>query len=149
MYGQNVLYDYAMRLVGTPYRWGGDDTMEGFDCSGMCLELLKAFGKVPHSYDLTSQGIHNFLQIERAQEIKEGKFGAMVFFGLSVQKITHIAMCINNEVMIEAGGGGSKTKTLKDAVNSNAFVRIRPIKNRSDQVSILMPNYSWITKANV
>ena len=32
---------YAMAFIGTPYVWGGDDPMGGFDCSGFCIEVLK------------------------------------------------------------------------------------------------------------
>ena len=41
---------FARKLLGTPYRWGGDSPSTGFDCSGFVRFVYGHFGvKLPHS----------------------------------------------------------------------------------------------------
>jgi cell wall-associated NlpC family hydrolase len=131
-----VLYDYAMRLVGLPYRWGGDDTVDGFDCSGLVQELLKAAGVLTGRADHTAAALAALFP-----ETLEPGFGSLVFFGSGA--ISHVGFCLNNLLMLEAGGGGSKTLTEKDAAAQNAYVRVRPIRARTDIVGYRHPQYPW------
>ena len=41
---KNMAFEIAWHLLGTPYRWGGDDPILGFDCSGFIVEILKSVG---------------------------------------------------------------------------------------------------------
>ncbi len=131
-----VLYDYAMRLVGLPYRWGGDDTVDGFDCSGLVQELLKSVGVLQGTADHTAAGLAGLFP-----EIIEPDFGALVFFGSG--SISHVGFCLNSLLMLEAGGGGSKTLTKADAAAQNAYVRVRPIRGRQNLVGFRQPQYPW------
>ena len=38
---------------------------------------------------------------------------------------------ISKVAIIGASGGGSKTKTIKDAIKHNAFIKVRPVNSRS------------------
>lgn len=136
---RTVLYDYAIKHVGLPYRWGGDDPMAGFDCSGLVIELLQSVGVLPKWFDTTADGLRKHNQVK---PISEPKFGALVFYGRK-SKVTHVGFCLNDTVMIEAGGGGSKTTSEDAAIKQNAFVRIRPIKSRSDLICYGMPEYPF------
>ena len=133
-----VLYDYAIRFVGLPYRWGGDDALGGFDCSGMVLELLKAAGIYPQNSDTSAAGLY---QLYAGLLVGEPDFGTLCFFGAQV--VSHVGFCLNATQMLEAGGGGSKTLTPEDAAAQNAYVRIRPIKSRKDLVGFRHPPYPW------
>jgi cell wall-associated NlpC family hydrolase len=137
MHSKVVLYDYAMSMVGQPYRWGGDDTIEGFDCSGLCIEILKAAGVLPAGSDMTAEGLRLFFN-ETQEEVS---FGTLAFFGKT--SATHVGFCLNSLMMLEAGGGGSSTKTREDAAKQNAFVRIRPISGRADLLEFKQPKYKW------
>lgn len=131
----NLIVQYAMRFVGTPYKWGGDD-FDGWDCSGFVLEILAAFGfKHP---DMTAAGLYIWCKTSRFRE--EVRPGALAFFGKDGH-ITHIGLCINADLMIEAGGGGSSTTSRDAAVKDNAYVRIRPIRSRQDFVGAYYPPY--------
>lgn len=133
-----ILLYYAMSLVGTPYRWGGDDPIAGFDCSGLVQELLSSAGIDPPG-DQTAQGLHDYF--EKKGSFNKYGMGALAFFGESAKKISHVAFCLDGYRMLEAGGGGSATTSLDAAIKQNAYVRIRPIKSRKDLQAIIMPYY--------
>lgn len=123
----------AIRWVGIPYRWGGDDP-SGLDCSGLVQECLKSIGKNPPGGDKTADGIYRAMKNYRKSASPEK--GSILFFG-SEDKIVHTGIAIDNKFMIEAGGGGSRTKTVDDAWAQNAWVRMRPITSRKDLVAAL------------
>lgn len=137
----DLLKQYALRFVGTPYRWGGDDPINGLDCSGFIQELLASVGQDPQG-DQTAQGLFN--HFDKIGEWNKYVCGALAFYGKSVTEINHVAMMLDQYRIIEAGGGGSKTLTLKDASDQNAFIRIRLLKNRKDLVAVIRPRYSTI-----
>ena len=134
-----VLYDYAMSHCGLPYRWGGDDPITGFDCSGLCIELLQSVGVLPKDYDSTANGLWSFFDSYRASE---PKFGALVFYG-TPQRVSHVGFCLNKRQVLEAGGGNSRTVTTVKAAHQNAFIRVRPIDHRKDLVGFVHPIYPW------
>lgn len=135
------IIDYAMRFVGTPYRWGGDDPMTGFDCSGFVQEILASVGLDPKG-DQTAQSL--FDHFERNGSLGQGGAGALAFFGKDSKSITHVAFCIDQYRMIEAGGGNSQTLTLDAAIRQNAYIRIRLIKSRQDLQMLIKPRYFTI-----
>lgn len=136
---RKVLEDYALSHLGLPYRWGGDDPINGYDCSGLVIELLKSAGLLPNKFDTTAQGLYDRY---RENCTSTPSFGALAFYG-STSGITHVSFCLNDSECIEAGGGGSRMKTRYDAAESNAFIRIRPIKYRHDVVGYSLPPYKW------
>ena len=123
-----ILFDYALQFVGINYKWGGENPLLGYDCSGFVQELLMAAGIDPKG-DQTAQGLYNYFILNSTREFAPG---ALVFFGRGVDRISHIGFCLDKDTMIEAGGGRSSTKTLAIAAQQNAFIRVRPINNRID-----------------
>lgn len=142
MHPLDVLTKYAIALVGKPYIWGGDDSVEGFDCSGFVQEILRAAGEDPPG-DQTAQGLFDHF---RAFGIIGAKpqSGSLAFYGKDAARISHVAFCINPYQMVEYGGGGSRTKTREDAIRDNAYGRIRLIHSREDLVMIIRPLYTRI-----
>lgn len=137
---------YLEHFIGLPYRWAGDDPMEGFDCSGLVCEGLTAVGYMSQDtsakglYQMTARNVVNRLDVRR---------GDLVFYGASVDEIKHVgivwAVLTNpsaergTALMLEAGGGGSTTIDRATAVRQNAFIRVRPITRRNDIVAITRP----------
>jgi hypothetical protein len=130
----------AWHFVGKPYIWGGDDPMAGWDCSGLVVEILKSAGKLPNAGDWTAGGLSRMFPT--ASDPKEG---CLVFYGTTPLAqpartiVTHVEYCLDSTFAIGASAGGSKTLTVADAIAQNAFVKIRPIKKRSDVVGFVDP----------
>jgi cell wall-associated NlpC family hydrolase len=135
----------SMQYLNAPYRWAANGPWE-FDCSGLVLKVLFDVGIVLP--DMTSQQLHDHI-IRNGQ--KFGTFQSsnpssdcILFFGKSVDKITHVSIGINDEYMIEAGGAGSDSinMSMKELGIRDARVRIREIKNRRDLISCFKINYN-------
>lgn len=120
-----TMIQYAMAFVGTPYIWGGD-TFAGFDCSGFVQEVLRSIGHDPAG-DQTAQALYSQLT-ETSKADNRLVRGAVLFFGKSKERITHVALCLGDGLMIEAGGGGPSIRTRDDAESAGASVRVRPIR---------------------
>ena len=131
--------------LGKPYIWGGDDTIKGFDCSGLAQEVLASIGLDPKG-DQTANALceHFKHPANGVMHIDNGivkgylEFGTLLFFG-NTNRITHVAIAIDQTLMYEAGGGGSKTRTIEDAIAQNAYIRIRPIARRKDLIYAITP----------
>lgn len=140
MLNLKLAYDYALALChGIPYKWGGSNSLTGFDCSGLVQEILSSIGQDPPG-DQTAQGLYDYF-------FKNGfvnvlGLGALAFYGKDIKSITHVVFMLDDFSAIGANGGGSQIKTFEDAEKMNAFIKIRPINYRKDLVAVVMPNYN-------
>ena len=126
--------------VGRPYRWGGDDPINGFDCSGFVIECLQSVGVLPDG-DWTAQGLYNRFKANP----RTGNFelGDLVFFSKNVESITHVEIMLNGELAVGASGGGSATISSDVAAKQNAYIKIRPILRRKDVVAVVDTQLPW------
>ena len=136
----DIAIDIAMRFLGKPYVWGGNDPVAGFDCSGLVIEIFKSVGLLPAQGDWSADGLMNMFKDKVTQTPSEG---CLVFYG-DGGKATHVEMVIsviNKSVLtIGANSGGSGTRTLQDAINQDAYIKIRPIK--TNPIMIVNPFWS-------
>lgn len=130
-----ILKAFIQSTLGTPYIWGGNNPVEGYDCSGLIQDALASIGLDPRG-DQNSQSLHDYF-INKELSVSTPSFGDLLFFGKNARHITHVAMAVNESFMFEAGGGGSSTNTREDAAKQNACVRIREIRRRNDLVVII------------
>lgn len=133
-----TISEYAQKFIGRPYVWGGDGSGKcggGFDCSGLVLECLWALGILPHK-DLTAQGIHDAIMDKSGHVVPRPcvQENDLLFFGKDVKHVTHISIALDRDLMVEAGGGGSKCMS---PATSTGMVRVRPIASRKDLVAAL------------
>jgi cell wall-associated NlpC family hydrolase len=137
----HLLIDTALHHIGTPYKWGGSNPVEGFDCSGFVQWLLKSVGINPPA-DQTAQALYDHF-VKTGSENSDQP-GTLVFFGKSVNEITHVAMLLDAYRYIEAGGGGKLTLTREDAAACSACVRVRHVSSHQDIVAKVRPRYATI-----
>lgn len=125
---------YLWSLVGKPYIWGGKGP-NGFDCSGLVIEILRARGLVKSGFDTTANGL--FIRTIRGGTLRGCKH-ALAFYG-QMGNITHVGYCIDEEYMIESGAGNSSCVDEASASKLGAFVRLSPIYSRKDFKAIHIP----------
>lgn len=138
--------DYARSFIGVQYVYGtdpgrGDDPIVGFDCSGLISELCRSEGVIRWNQRENSQGFYDRFKAryEIPLKLAKKKKGSLLFFGKSKEDISHIAITEDTGILIEAGGGSSRTFTPDHAAKRNAFVRRRPIDYRGDLVAAVYP----------
>lgn len=133
-----AIFAFIQSVLNVPYKWGGNNPLEGFDCSGLDICIAKAQGiEIPG--DMRAAELYHYYLEKGGHAIPSPMFGARAFFGKDKDSITHVAFCLNRTHMVEAGGGNSTINTLEDAKKAGAFVRIRPIHVRKDRVALILP----------
>ena len=132
----DLLAHYAMSFVGVPYLWGGNNAIEGFDCSGLAVEVLKAFGF--KLQDMTAESL--YLWCKTMNFRPEARAGSLAFYGRD-GKVLHVGLMINKDLIVEAGGGGPTTTSQDAAASLDACVRVRPLRHRPDLIGHYYPNY--------
>lgn len=126
----------ALSYIGTPYLWGGDDPMAGFDCSGFIIEILRSAGRLPLEGDWTAAGLFDKF---RKQEVLEPFSGCLVFYAGLNARIYHVEFCLSDRFSVGASGGDSTTDDIADAIKQNAYIKIRPIKRGNALMKFVDP----------
>jgi len=113
----------AERFLGVPYRWGGESTTEGFDCSGLTMVVYRLNGlELPRtSADQWRAG--------RPVGRDEMNRGDLVFFATrGGSAISHVGIYLGGDLFLHAPRRGSVIQT--DALSSDYF-RTRYVGARS------------------
>lgn len=129
---------YLLALVGTHYKWGGANPLEGLDCSGFVLYALR-FTDLVVTGDFTAQSLYDHLR--PISELGATGQGCIAFYGQSLNSITHVAMMIDDYRIIHAGGGDSRVKTKEEAALRGALVKGDRVNYRRDLLTTVRPPY--------
>lgn len=91
-------YNFATKFLGNPYVWGGEDLVNGIDCSGYTMQVYGQFGiSLPH----LAQAQSNY---GKTVALGEEEAGDLVFYGTSLSNITHVAIADGQGGIIHAAG---------------------------------------------
>lgn len=113
----------ALKYLGTPYIWGGDNP-SGFDCSGFVIECLKSAGKLRDNQDLTADQLLHSLNWPK---VSLPSSGVLQFLCDDSGHARHVVLCLDHQFQIGASGGNNTTTTPASAWRHNAYIKIRPI----------------------
>ena len=105
----------AKRFIGVPYRWGGEDSKNGFDCSGLTMVSYRLNGlKLPRNSRAQYQAGHAVKKNSLQQ-------GDLVFFATQGgTRVTHVGMYVGGGQFIHAPRTG---KTIRISSLSSKFFR--------------------------
>jgi len=131
-----VAKETAFSYIGVPYKWGGDDPMAGFDCSGFCIEILQSAGELPIKGDWTAAGLYEYFKDKEVATPSEGCL--VLFCGINTIPY-HVEFCLDDCFSIGASAGDHTTVTVQDAITQNAYVKIRPIRRGNAILKFVNP----------
>ena len=135
---------FAWQSRGVLYEFGGDDLSRGVDCSGFVRCVLQQFG-IEQNIELLPPGDYSAQMLYdhyRAAVTQAMQPGNLIFFGSAVgakPRIVHVAFLIDDKLMLEAAGGSSSTREVRQAIARNACVKYSLISRRADRVAICNP----------
>ena len=94
-----AIAEVAMGMVGTRYRYGGTDPVEGFDCSGL---VYYAYGQAGYRVPRTSQEL-----FKATRKISVGQAGAgdLMFFQ-DQAKLSHVGIYLGEGRFVHAPASG-------------------------------------------
>lgn len=114
--------------MGLPYKWGGNDPMAGFDCSGLMVEVLQTVGLMGRGSDDTADGLSRMFN-----ETEVFQPGVMVFWDWNKDgRIDHVEMIAHVDddgeiYTVGASGGDNSTSSVQAAIMADAYVKMRPL----------------------
>jgi len=89
----------ALSMVGLPYRYGGADPREGFDCSGLVYYTFTSNG---HAVPRTS---HDQFNAAHKISLAEATEGDLVFFQ-DQEKLSHVGIYLGDGRFVHAPSSG-------------------------------------------
>jgi cell wall-associated NlpC family hydrolase len=119
--------DYALNLIGSPYKFGGSDPDKGVDCSGYVKHVYKQSAGIdlPHN----AKAISERGEVVATEELKPGD---LVFFNTMRRAFSHVGIYTGDDKFVHAASSRSGTVTvsdMKDKYWSKRFDGARRIAN--------------------
>lgn len=124
--GLEASLDLAKRFLGVTYTWGGGSAL-GLDCSGFTQLVVRSRGiLMPRDADQQCEWV-GVTTVDK----EHLRIGDLLFFGSSLQKITHTGMYLGEGRFIHAsthGHPGVQISVLDDAPWKALLVACRRVK---------------------
>ena len=103
----------AERFVGIPYRWGGNNVVDGMDCSGFVRAVYNLCGT---SIPRTSRDQYKAGDPVTKIDLQDGD---LVFFGASADKINHVGIYVGSGKFVHAPRQGEDIRVT--SIDENYF----------------------------
>ena len=108
----------AERFVGIPYRWGGENVVDGMDCSGFVRAVYNLCGiNIPRT---SGEQFKVGDKVDR-EHLTDGD---LVFFGSSSDKINHVGIYVGGGRFVHAPRRGDEIKisTIDEKYFAERFI---------------------------
>jgi hypothetical protein len=130
----------AMALVGTPYRYGGNTPVSGFDCSGLVRYVVQRAASVNLPRTAAEMGRRG-IPLER----REVASGDLVFFNTTGQPNSHVGIYVgqNRFVHAPATGGTVRLEDMTKSYWASRYAGARRVvaaENLPDTLPAMTPN---------
>lgn len=113
----------AERFIGVPYRWGGETTTDGFDCSGLTMVVYQLNG-----LELPRTSADQW-RVGRAVDLNEISQGDLVFFSTrGGGRASHVGIYLGGDTFLHAPSRGNP---IQMASLSSGYYRARYLGARS------------------
>ena len=111
----------AERFVGIPYRWGGENVVDGMDCSGFVRAVYNLCGL---SIPRTSRDQYKAGETVVKEDLKDGD---LVFFGSSEDAINHVGIYVGGSRFVHAPKRGEEIRatSIEESYFEKRFVGAR------------------------
>jgi cell wall-associated NlpC family hydrolase len=111
----------AERFVGIPYRWGGENVVDGMDCSGFVRAVYNLCGL---SIPRTSRDQFKAGDAVAKEELQDGD---LVFFGSSENAINHVGIYVGSGRFVHAPRRGEdiRVTSVDESYFEKRFVGAR------------------------
>lgn len=120
------LTNYAVSLLGVPYRYGGNSPDSGFDCSGYVAHVYRHVSGI--ELPRTS---HEMSRVGRSVRNDELQPGDLVFFNTLRRKFSHVGIYLgdNNFIHSPSSGGSIRIDELDNPYWRRAYNGARHISD--------------------
>jgi cell wall-associated NlpC family hydrolase len=111
----------AERFVGIPYRWGGENVVDGMDCSGFVRAVYNLCGlNIPR----TSREQFKAGEAVAKDDLRDGD---LIFFGASEYSINHVGIYVGNNRFVHAPKRGEdiRVTSVEESYFEKRFVGAR------------------------
>jgi len=108
--GRAAIANYSLKFTGTPYKWGGNDPVNGIDCSGFVKFL---YGQIGVSLPRTAaEQVKVGVPITRYEDLQPGD--RLYFWSTSRNKVGHTGIYLGNGYFSHSSttNGGVATDNL-------------------------------------
>lgn len=117
----------ALSLLGTPYRWGGDSTDHGFDCSGLVRHVIEqALGLVLPRSAIAMSRLGAHVERPRLQP------GDLLFFVTRRTDVSHVGIYVGDGRFVHANrsGGEVTMSSLENKYWASRLVVARRVESQ-------------------
>jgi len=102
----NDLVMYAVSLADTPYRYGGNSSSGGFDCSGFVGHVYRHTLSIP--LPRTSREIS---RVGKAVGQSELRAGDLVFYNTQHASFSHVGIYVGDGKFVHSPRSGERVRT--------------------------------------